>query len=180
MRRIPGPGRRPTGLAREEARWRSRRRAAGGGRRGGFRGLQRRAGAVPAGRGHNRDHGNQLDGLLPVPAADAAGDRRAGRPGAHPGVASRPAAQDPAHAIFRNPVILEAAPGAQVRHRPFTTGQASSRQAAIRASSRSAARRAGTCTVHPAQCNSTSIPASVYSTPNRRQTSSAILASVQH
>ena len=48
------------------------------------------------------------------------------------------------------------------------------------ASSRSAARRAGTCTLHPIRCSSTSIPASVYSTRNRRATSSAIRARVQH
>jgi hypothetical protein len=48
----------------------------------------------------------------------------------------------------------------------FTTGQASSRHAAIRSSSRSAARRAGTYTLQPIRCSSTSIPASVYSTPN--------------
>ena len=41
------------------------------------------------------------------------------------------------------------------------TGHVSSRQAAIRSSSRSAARRAGTCTLHPMRCNSRSIPASV-------------------
>ena len=49
------------------------------------------------------------------------------------------------------------------------TGQVSSRHLAIFSSSRSAARRAGTCTDHPSRCSSTSIPASVYSTPNRRQ-----------
>ena len=60
------------------------------------------------------------------------------------------------------------------------TGQVSSRHLAIFSSSRSAARRAGTCTLHPIRCSSTSIPASVYSTPNRRQTWSATRASVQH
>jgi len=52
-------------------------------------------------------------------------------------------------------------PGAQIRRRPFITGQVSSRQAAIRASSRSAARLAGTWTLHPIRCSSRSIPASV-------------------
>jgi hypothetical protein len=45
-------------------------------------------------------------------------------------------------------LVLEDQPGAQVRRGPFTTGQASSRHLAICSSSRSAARRAGTCTVH--------------------------------
>ena len=75
---------------------------------------------------------------------------------------------------------LEAEPGAQVRRRPFTTGQVSSLHRAIAASSRSAARRAGTCTLHPSRCSSTSSPASVYSTRNRRLTSSPIRANVQH
>jgi hypothetical protein len=43
-----------------------------------------------------------------------------------------------------------------------------------------AGRVAGTCTVQPSRCSSTSNPASVYSTPNRRQTWSATRASVQH
>src|SRR6185312_10138292 len=43
---------------------------------------------------------------------------------------------------------LEAEPGTQVRRRPFITGQVSSR-------------RAGTCTLHPIRCSSTSSPASV-------------------
>jgi hypothetical protein len=60
------------------------------------------------------------------------------------------------------------------------TGQVSSRHLAIVSSSRSVARRAGTCTDQPIRCSSTSIPASVYSTPNSRQTWSAILARVQH
>jgi hypothetical protein len=58
-------------------------------------------------------------------------------------------------------LVLEAEPGAQVRRRPFMTGQVSSRQAAIAASSRSAARRAGTWTLHPIRCSSTSSPAGV-------------------
>src|SRR5262245_5972863 len=58
-------------------------------------------------------------------------------------------------------LVFEAKPGAQVRRRPFITGQASSRQAAIAASSRSAARRAGTCTLHPIRCSSRSSPARV-------------------
>jgi transposase len=41
------------------------------------------------------------------------------------------------------------------------------------------ARRAGTCTLQPIRCSSTSIPASVYSTPNRRHAWPAIRASVQ-
>jgi hypothetical protein len=40
----------------------------------------------------------------------------------------------------------------------FTTGQVSSRHLAILPSSRSAARRAGTCTDQPSRCSSTSIP----------------------
>ena len=56
---------------------------------------------------------------------------------------------------------LETDPGAQVRRGPFTTGQVSSRHAAIFASSRSAARRAGTCTLHPIRCSSRSAPARV-------------------
>ena len=58
------------------------------------------------------------------------------------------------------------------------TGQVSSRHLAILSSSRSAARRAGTCTDQPARCSSTAIPASVYSTPNNRQHCSATRASV--
>ena len=42
------------------------------------------------------------------------------------------------------------------------------------------ARRAGTWTLHPSRCSNRSSPASVYSTLYRRQTSSAIRASVQH
>jgi hypothetical protein len=42
---------------------------------------------------------------------------------------------------------LEAEPGTQVRRRSFTTGQVSSFHLPIRASSRSAAWRAGTCTL---------------------------------
>jgi hypothetical protein len=57
--------------------------------------------------------------------------------------------------------VLEDQPGAQVRRGPFTTGQVSSRQVVIAASSRSAARRAGTCTLQPIRCSSRSIPASV-------------------
>ena len=53
--------------------------------------------------------------------------------------------------------------GALIRDGPFITGHVSCRRAAIGASSRSAA-RAGTCTLHPRRCSSTSIPASVYST----------------
>ena len=60
------------------------------------------------------------------------------------------------------------------------TGHVSCLQAAITASSRSAARRAGTWTLHPIRCGSTSIPASVHWTRNRRATRSAIRASVQH
>jgi len=72
-------------------------------------------------------------------------------------------------ASFRRPqalagLVLEAEPGAQVRRRPFMTGQVSSRHLAIFSSSRSAARRAGTCTLQPIRCSSTSIPASEYST----------------
>ena len=76
--------------------------------------------------------------------------------------------------------LVEAEPGAQVRHRPFITGQVPSRHLAAFSSSRSAARRAGTCTDQPIRCSSTSIPASVYSTPNRRQTWPATRARVQH
>ena len=43
----------------------------------------------------------------------------------------------------------------------FITGHLSSFQAATAASSRSAAWRAGTCTLHPIRCSSTSSPASV-------------------
>ena len=68
----------------------------------------------------------------------------------------------------------------QVRRRSFMTGQVSSRHAAMAASSRSAACRAGTCTLHPIRCSSRSIPASVYRAPNRCHTRSAILVSVQH
>jgi hypothetical protein len=60
------------------------------------------------------------------------------------------------------------------------TGHCSSFQAAIFASSRSVALREGTCTLQPIRCSSRSIPARVYSTPNRRRTTSAILAKVQH
>ena len=58
-------------------------------------------------------------------------------------------------------LVFEAEPGAQVRRRPFMTGQVSSRQAAMASSSRSAARRAGTWTLQPIRCSSTSSPASV-------------------
>ena len=75
---------------------------------------------------------------------------------------------------------LEADPGAQVRRRPFNTGHVSARHAAIRASSRSAARRAGTCTLHPIRCSSKSTPARVYSTLNRERITAAMRASVQH
>ena len=77
-------------------------------------------------------------------------------------------------------LVFEAEPGAQVRRRAFMTGQVSSRHLAVFSSSRSVARRAGTCTDQPIRCNSTAIPASVYSTPNRRQACSATRASVQH
>jgi hypothetical protein len=77
-------------------------------------------------------------------------------------------------------LVFPAEPGAQVRRRAFMTGQVSSRHLAILSSSRSAARRAGTCTDHPIRCSSTSIPASVYAAPNRRQAWSATRASVQH
>jgi hypothetical protein len=76
-------------------------------------------------------------------------------------------------------LIFPAEPGAQVRRRTFMTGQVADRHLAIFSSSRSAARRARICTLHPSRCSSTSIPASVYSTPNRRQACSAIRASVQ-
>jgi hypothetical protein len=59
------------------------------------------------------------------------------------------------------------------------TGQVSSRHLAIFSSSRSAARRAGTCTDQPSWCSSTAMPASVYSTPNSRQACPATQASVQ-
>ena len=62
----------------------------------------------------------------------------------------------------------------------FITSQVSSRQAAIAASSRSAARRARTWTLHSIRCSRISSPASVYSTWNRLCTSSPIRASVQH
>ena len=55
-------------------------------------------------------------------------------------------------------LVFPAEPGAQVRRRAFMTGQVSSRHLAIFSSSRSAARRAGTCTDHPIRCSSTSIP----------------------
>src|ERR1700722_20454463 len=54
-------------------------RAPRGDRRGRLRRLQRRPGAIEPARRHNRDRGDQLDRLLPLPAADAAGGRRAGR-----------------------------------------------------------------------------------------------------
>ena len=76
--------------------------------------------------------------------------------------------------------VLEDQPGAQVRRRPFITGQVASFQAAICSSSRSVAWRAGTCTLHPIRCSSRSSPARVYSTLNSRQATSAMRASVQH
>ena len=60
------------------------------------------------------------------------------------------------------------------------TGRVSSFHVVTAASSRSTARRAGTCTLHPIRCSSTSIPASVQSTRNRRRTTFAIRARVQH
>jgi len=111
-------------------------------------------------------------GLVPGPGGDQRGQR-------HPGVVAaghryhRGTAAAAPGASFRRPqalsgLVFEAKPGAQVRRRPFTTGQVSSRHWAIWSSSRSAARRAGTCTLHPIRCSSTSIPASVYAAPNRR------------
>ena len=58
-------------------------------------------------------------------------------------------------------LVFEAQPGTQVRRRPFITSQVSCRHLAICASSRSAAWRAGICTLHPSRCSSTCIPASV-------------------
>src|SRR6266851_2475797 len=75
-------------------------------------------------------------------------------------------------------LVFPAEPGAQVRRRAFMTGQVSSRHLAIFSSSRSAARRAGTCTDQPIRCSSTAVPASVYSTPNSRQACSATWAGV--
>jgi len=62
----------------------------------------------------------------------------------------------------------------------FTAGHTSCRQAAMAASSRSAAWREGNCTLHPIRCTSRSAPARVYSAPNCRQMTSVIRASVQH
>jgi hypothetical protein len=123
-------------------------------------------------------------GLAAWPGADQRGDRDAlaalrGDP--HDGGMAAPS---PGTSFWRPQalagLILEAEPGAQVRRRPFMTGQVSSRQAAIWSSSRSAARRAGTCTLQPIRCSSTSSPASVYSTRNRSRTSPPMRASVQH
>ena len=87
-------------------------------------------------------------GLLPGPGGNQCGQRHARVVAAchrhHRGAA------DPAPgASLRRPqalagLVLEAEPGAQVRRRPFITGQVSSRHLAIWSSSRSAARRAGT------------------------------------
>lgn len=76
--------------------------------------------------------------------------------------------------------VFEAEPGTQVRRRLFMMGHCSSFQAAIFSSFRSVALREGTCTLQPMRCSSRSSPAKVYSTPQRRPTISAILASVQH
>ena len=85
---------------------------------------------------------------------------------------------------FRRPqaltgLVFPAEPGTQVRRRAFMTGRVSSRHLAIFSSSRSAARRAGTCTDQPSRCSSTAVPASVYSTPNRRHACSATLAAAE-
>ena len=58
-------------------------------------------------------------------------------------------------------LVFEDQPGAQVRRGPFICGQRSSRPAAICCSSRSAARRAGSCTLHPIRCSSRSSPGRV-------------------
>ena len=75
-------------------------------------------------------------------------------------------------------------PGSRARRQgpppSFMAGQVSSRHLAIWSSSRSAARRAGICMLRPIRYSSTSILASVYSTPNRCHTYSEIRASVQH
>jgi hypothetical protein len=99
------------------------------------------------------------------PGADQRGDRDAlaalsGYPHDRGAAAPSPGAS------LRRPqalagLVLEAEPGAQVRRRPFITGQVSSRHATMASSSRSAARRAGTWTLHPIRCSSTSSPASV-------------------
>ena len=113
----------------------------------------------------------------PGPVAGPDGDQRGQR---HPGIVAAghrddgSAAAAAPGASLRRPqalagLVFPAEPGAQVRRRAFMTGQVSSRHLATFSSSRSAARRAGTCTDHPIRCSSTSIPASVYSTPNRRQ-----------
>ena len=52
----------------------------------------------------------------------------------------------------RTSLVLEDKPGAQVRRRAFITGQVSSRHLATFSSSRSAALRTGTCTLHPIRC----------------------------
>ena len=85
----------------------------------------------------------------------------------------------------RRPALArQRTPASRSRHpRPFPPARPSTQMSwllsparsppatlAIASSSRSAARRAGTCTLQPIRCSSTSIPASVYSTPNRRQT----------
>jgi hypothetical protein len=57
--------------------------------------------------------------------------------------------------------------------RSFMTGHVRCLQAAMAASSRSAVRRAGTCTLHPIRRSSRSTPACVYSTRNLRRTRSA-------
>src|SRR5580693_3442765 len=88
----------------------------------------------------------------PGTAAGPDGDQRGQR---HPRVVAgghrhhRGAAAAPPGASLRRPqalagLVFEAEPGAQVRRRPFMTGQVSSCQAAMASSSRSAARRAGT------------------------------------
>ena len=101
----------------------------------------------------------------PGPGGDQRGDRDAlAALGGH--LHHRSAAAPAPGASLRRPqalagLVFEAEPGAQVRRRPFITGQVSSRQAAIAVSSRSAARRAGTCTLQPVRCSSTSSPARV-------------------
>jgi hypothetical protein len=118
--------------------------------------------------------------LVPGPGGDQRGQR-------HPRVVAAGHRDDgsmaaaASGAALRRPqalagLVFPAEPGTQVRRRAFITGQVSSRHLATFSSSRSAARRAGTCALHPIRCSSTSIPASVYSAPNRRQAWSATRA----
>ena len=86
-----------------EAAAKAGQRTPGGDRGGRFCRLQCRAGADPAGWCHDRDRGDQLNRLLPVPAADAPGERRAGRTAAHLRLAAPQAAQDPLRAGHGEP-----------------------------------------------------------------------------